>query len=146
MEVQAILEFFRKNNFPEAEFALKQDLNEKKEIFGSFDFEKFLFPMNPLLGSNFRPNPVGGLTVLIQVLGRAQILWDDEFKSLGSSTLSVLPVLQTLQIHMPVVLATQADSDSSSDKIVSVWNCKRIQWILICKLTCGMMTKMMDMI
>lgn len=45
--VIAVLEFFRKNGFAEAELALKQDILEKGEIY-SLDFEKFVFPMVPL--------------------------------------------------------------------------------------------------
>lgn len=89
MEVQSLLEFLRNNNFPEAEFALKQDLSERKELSGSsYDFENFLFPMNP-------PPPPVKLPVNSRRRGNGirsgsgsglDSSGDDEFKSLGSST------------------------------------------------------------
>ncbi|KAL2926903.1 putative serine/threonine-protein kinase dyrk2 [Bienertia sinuspersici] len=119
MEVQAILEFFRKNNFPEAEFALKQDLNEKKEIFGSFDFEKFLFPMNP---------PLPRVKLPAQSCGRVNgtnsgsgsgpdSSGDDEFKSLGSSTSVSAACSSDFTNPYARRSTTQADSDSSSDRL-----------------------------
>ncbi|KAF9596934.1 hypothetical protein IFM89_014513 [Coptis chinensis] len=47
--IEAVLEFLRENGLKEAETALKQDITH----LGSFDFEKFEFPMSPK-----RPPPV----------------------------------------------------------------------------------------
>lgn len=119
MEVQALLEFFRNNNFPEAELALQQDLTERKDLFGSYDFEKFLFPMNPPLppvklpaNSLRRPNgSTSGSGSGPDSSG------DDEFKSLGSST-SVSAVCSS-DFTNPYARrsTTQADSDASSDRM-----------------------------
>lgn len=48
MEVEAVLDFLRKNGFTEAESALREDILEKGPL-GSYEFEKFLFPMLPPL-------------------------------------------------------------------------------------------------
>lgn len=45
-DVEAVLEFLRKNGFSEAESALRVDIIEKGDL-GSFDYEKFFFPMVP---------------------------------------------------------------------------------------------------
>ncbi|KAK3020648.1 hypothetical protein RJ639_046241 [Escallonia herrerae] len=45
-DVEAVLEFLRKNGFCEAESALMEDVIEKSEL-GSFDFQRFVFPMVP---------------------------------------------------------------------------------------------------
>lgn len=45
-DVEAVLEFLRKNGFSEAELALKADIVEKGDLRCS-DYEKFLFPMVP---------------------------------------------------------------------------------------------------
>ncbi|KMT18197.1 hypothetical protein BVRB_2g023690 [Beta vulgaris subsp. vulgaris] len=119
MEFQAVLDFFRNNNFSEAEFALKQDLTERKQLFGSNDFEKFLFPMNPSLAPVKLPaqshrwanGPVLGSGSGPDSSG------DDEFKSLGSST-SVSAVCSS-DFTNPYGhrSTTQADSDTSSDRL-----------------------------
>ena len=85
-DVSAVLEFLRANGFSEAESALKEDMIEKGEL-GSFDYEKFLFPMVPPLppvrisASLRRPEVrCGG-----ECSGSSSAE-DDEFVSLGSST------------------------------------------------------------
>ncbi|KAF8394914.1 hypothetical protein HHK36_018853 [Tetracentron sinense] len=42
--VEDVLDFLRKNGFAEAEYALRDDIVEKRDL-GSFDFEKFMFPI-----------------------------------------------------------------------------------------------------
>lgn len=46
-DVEAVIEFLRKNGFKQAESALKEDVMEKISDLGSFDYEKFLFPVLP---------------------------------------------------------------------------------------------------
>ncbi|KAK9282897.1 hypothetical protein L1049_011122 [Liquidambar formosana] len=48
-DVEAVLEFLRKNGFSEAESALREDMVEKSttEVGDGFDFETFFFPMVP---------------------------------------------------------------------------------------------------
>lgn len=85
-DVEAVLDFLRKNGFSEAESALKEDMIEKGEL-GSFDFEKFFFPMVPppppvrIPSSLRRSETPGG--------GESSRSEDDEFVSLGSSTSDV---------------------------------------------------------
>lgn len=88
--VEAVLEFLRKNGFSEAESALKVDMIEKADL-GSFDYEKFLFPMVPppppvrIPATTSRSEPL-----LARDSSRSSPLSsDDEFVSLGSSTSEV---------------------------------------------------------
>ncbi|XP_021769192.1 serine/threonine-protein kinase ppk5-like [Chenopodium quinoa] len=120
MEVQALLEFFRKNNFPEAEFALKQDLTEKKELYGSYDFEKFLFPMNPPLPPVKLPVNSRRRAVIGPISGSGSghdSSGDDEFKSLGSSTSVSAVCSSDFTNPYGQRSTTQADSDASSDRM-----------------------------
>lgn len=90
-EVEAVLDFLRKNGFSEAESALKEDMIEKGEL-GAFDFEKFFFPMVPppppvRIPSNLRrPEIQGGAGESSRSSSNSE---DDEFVSLGSSTSNV---------------------------------------------------------
>lgn len=45
-DIEAVIEFLRKNGFSESESALREDVKEKSQL-GSTDFERFLFPMVP---------------------------------------------------------------------------------------------------
>ncbi|CAO2817061.1 unnamed protein product [Amaranthus hypochondriacus] len=119
MDVQAVLEFFQKNNLSQAEFAFKQDLTERKHLSGSYDFEKFLFPMNPppppvklpvhtlkwangpLSGSGSGPDSSG----------------DDEFKSLDSSTSASAACSSDFTNPYARRSTIQANSDTSSDRM-----------------------------
>lgn len=85
--MESVLEFLRKNGFSEAESALKVDMIEKVDL-GSFDYEKFLFPMVP-------PPPLVRIpataTLSDAPRGRdssrsSSVSSEDEFVSLGSST------------------------------------------------------------
>ncbi|KAL6131609.1 hypothetical protein ACLB2K_069983 [Fragaria x ananassa] len=87
MEVEAVLEFLKKHGFSEAESALREDMIEKGDL-GSFDYEKFLFPMAPPLPpvripSSFQRSKVLGV---VEVSSSRSSSGDDEFVSLGSST------------------------------------------------------------
>uniref|UniRef100_A0A2N9GLA1 Protein kinase domain-containing protein n=1 Tax=Fagus sylvatica TaxID=28930 RepID=A0A2N9GLA1_FAGSY len=90
-EVEAVLDFLRKNGFSEAESALKEDMIEKGEL-GAFDFEKFFFPMVPppppvRIPSNLRRREIqGGAGESSRSSSNSE---NDEFVSLGSSTSNV---------------------------------------------------------
>ncbi|KAF3433433.1 hypothetical protein FNV43_RR24535 [Rhamnella rubrinervis] len=87
--VEAVLEFLRKNGFSEAESALKVDMIEKSDL-GSFDYEKFLFPMVPppppvrIPATTNRSEAPRGRDSSRSRSSSASS--DDEFVSLGSST------------------------------------------------------------
>jgi len=99
-DVEAVLEFLRKNGFAAAESALREDLLEKRGL-GSSDFEKFLFPMAPppppvrVPSGSRRPGPLavgvvgvvgGGGGGSVRSSGASS---DDRFVSVGSSTSDV---------------------------------------------------------
>lgn len=82
-----MLEFLRKNGFSEAESALKEDMIEKGDL-GSFDYEKFLFPMVPppppvRIPASFQRSMVPGGA---ELSSSRSISEDEEFVSMGSST------------------------------------------------------------
>lgn len=89
-DVEAVMEFLRKNGFKEVESALKEDMMEKCD-FGSFDYEKFLFPVLPPVRI---PTTLRRLEVEENIGGderssRSSFVSsddDDEFVSVGSST------------------------------------------------------------
>ncbi|CAK7325866.1 unnamed protein product [Dovyalis caffra] len=118
-DVEAVLDFLRKNGLKDAELALKEDMIERNTELGSFDFEKFLFVLPPVR----IPASVRGLEVE-EVDGRVERLRsssgspsDDEFVSLGSST-SVSGAYSS-EFSNPYGLhsASQANSDTSSDRL-----------------------------
>lgn len=91
--MEAVLDFLRKNGFSEAESALKRDMVEKSEL-GSFDFEKFLFPMVPAPPPVRIPSTSRKLEALSDGdgddrSGSNSVSSDDEFVSLRSSTSDV---------------------------------------------------------
>ncbi|KAF8022142.1 hypothetical protein BT93_G2325 [Corymbia citriodora subsp. variegata] len=118
-DVEAVLEFLRKNGFSEAESALKEDLVEKRDL-GSSDFEKFLFPMAPppppvrLPSGSRRPGLVGGGGGggSVRSSGASS---DDRFVSVGSSTSDVC----SSEFVNPygVRSASRTNSDASSDRL-----------------------------
>lgn len=87
VELEAVLQFFRKNALSGCESALMEDIMEKSQV-GSSVLEKFCFPMVPpppplKIPATRRPPPPqfadgGG--------GSPKGSSDDEFVSLGSST------------------------------------------------------------
>lgn len=90
-DVEAVLEFLRKNGFSEAESALRQDMIEKGHL-GAFDFEKFFFPMVPppppvRIPSSVRRTEIQGAAA--ESSRSSSKSEDDEFVSLGSSTSDV---------------------------------------------------------
>ncbi|KAG6602616.1 hypothetical protein SDJN03_07849, partial [Cucurbita argyrosperma subsp. sororia] len=94
-DVEAVLQFLRKNGFSEAESALKRDMVEKSGL-GSFDFEKFFFPMVPpppplRIPSVSRKFPAlsNGDADGKDHSGSDSVSSDDEFVSLRSSTSDV---------------------------------------------------------
>ncbi|KAF8402646.1 hypothetical protein HHK36_010735 [Tetracentron sinense] len=111
--VEAVLDFLRKNGFAEAESALRDDIVDKGEL-GSFDFEKFMFPMANL------PPPVK-----IVVSGRRSEIAkgvecsgstsdsSDDFVSVGSSATDVSPSAFTNPYGL--WSATKVKSEDSSD-------------------------------
>ncbi|XVF24141.1 hypothetical protein REPUB_Repub13aG0101600 [Reevesia pubescens] len=112
-EVEAVIEFLRKNGLKEAEKALEEDMMEKEKV-GAFDFEKFLFPMPP---------PVRIPTILrrseadekVKSSNGSDSDCDDDFVSLRSSTSDVCSsdFVNPYGLHS----ASQADSDTSSDRL-----------------------------
>ncbi|BFG22846.1 hypothetical protein CerSpe_091200 [Prunus speciosa] len=85
-DVDAVLQFLRKNGLSDAESALKEDMIEKGDL-GCLDYEKFLFPMVPppppvrIPASFLRSEVPGG-----GECSRSSSQEDDEFVSMGSST------------------------------------------------------------
>ncbi|KAI4306834.1 hypothetical protein L6164_030079 [Bauhinia variegata] len=114
-DVEAVLEFLRKNGFSEAESAFKEDIFEKGDL-GSFDYEKFFFPMVP------PPPPVrtrSSARLPDAPAGRecsksSSVSSDDEFQSLKSST-SASEFINPYGIRSSS--QTQNDSESSSDRL-----------------------------
>ncbi|XP_010554665.1 PREDICTED: dual specificity tyrosine-phosphorylation-regulated kinase 2-like isoform X2 [Tarenaya hassleriana] len=110
-DVEAVLEFLRKNGFAEAENALRQDINERNQL-GTFDFEKFLFPMPPpvKIPPIFRPPDSAGDSGCdgSRSAGGGSSS-ADEFLSLVSSTKFVNPYGEGS--------SSGAGSDASSDRL-----------------------------
>lgn len=85
-DIKQVLEFLKNYGFSESESALMEDIMEKSEL-GSFDYERFLFPMIP------PPPPLKipsarRLDDLISanINHSNSVSSDEEFVSLGSST------------------------------------------------------------
>lgn len=84
-DIEAVLEFLRKNGLSESESALMEDVLEKSEL-GSVDFQRFLFPMVP---------PPPALKIPATRIPRRELVEEfsdssDEFVSLGSSGTNLL--------------------------------------------------------
>ncbi|XP_028803742.1 dual specificity tyrosine-phosphorylation-regulated kinase 2 isoform X2 [Neltuma alba] len=105
-DVDAVIEFLRKNGFSEAESALRQDITEKGDL-RSFDYEKFFFPMVP------PPPPVRVRSCCRPSLTDCSS--EDEFVSLSSSTSDVC----SSEFINPYGIrsASQNDSESSADRL-----------------------------
>ncbi|KAK3228959.1 hypothetical protein Dsin_000840 [Dipteronia sinensis] len=115
-DVDAVIEFLRKNGLKEAESALKEDMIEKCDL-GSFDFEKFLFPVLPpvKIPATLRRPDIEEVNGAERSGGSASGSSsspsdDDEFVSLGSST---------SDFTNPYGLrsASRGSSDASSDSL-----------------------------
>ncbi|KAK4761999.1 hypothetical protein SAY87_029883 [Trapa incisa] len=78
--LDAVMELLRKNGYPEAESVLPEELADRGDL-GSYDFERFLFPMLP-------PPPPVRITVRPDGGGEGSSgsSSDEQFMSLGSST------------------------------------------------------------
>lgn len=87
-DVEAVLDFLRKNGLRDAELALKEDMIERSNELGSFDFEKFLFVLPPVrVPASVRQLDVEEGGGAVERLGSSSgSPSDDEFVSLGSST------------------------------------------------------------
>lgn len=88
-DVETVIEFLRKNGFKEAESALKEDMMEKIRDLGSFDYEKFLFPVLPpvkIPASLRQPEVDEGGADRSSRSSSVSSSDDDEFVSLASST------------------------------------------------------------
>ncbi|KAJ8763982.1 hypothetical protein K2173_004847 [Erythroxylum novogranatense] len=111
-EVEAVINFLRKNGLTEAESALKEDMIEKTEL-GSFDFEKFLFELPPVripasLGRQDVEPDIGDA----RSRANSGSTSDDEFVSLDSSTSDVC----SSEFTNPYGLRSASqDSESSSE-------------------------------
>ncbi|KAE8722819.1 transducin family protein [Hibiscus syriacus] len=110
-QVEAVIEFLRKNGLKEAVKALEQDMMEKKEKeekVGAFDFEKFLFPMPP-------PVRIPATIRRSEVDEKVNSSDGDEFVSLRSSSSDVFSsdFVNPYGLHS----ASQAGSDTSSDRL-----------------------------
>lgn len=92
-DVEAVVEFLRKNGFTESESALMEEIMERSQL-GSFDYQSFLFPMVPpppplKIPAARRPEDVsgggdgGGSGSGGSASSHSS---DEEFVSLGSST------------------------------------------------------------
>uniref|UniRef100_A0A1J3IX85 Serine/threonine-protein kinase ppk15 n=1 Tax=Noccaea caerulescens TaxID=107243 RepID=A0A1J3IX85_NOCCA len=82
VNVEAVLQFLRRNGLTEAESALRDDIKEKNQL-ASFDFEKFFFPIPPpiRITAASLPPPSDSTGE-----NGSKSSSDDEFVSLGSST------------------------------------------------------------
>ncbi|KAJ8769417.1 hypothetical protein K2173_002907 [Erythroxylum novogranatense] len=114
-ELEAVLEFLRKNGLKESESALKEDMIEKTQL-GSFNFEKFLFELPPVrIPASLRLRDfdvgIGGEGSR----GDSESGSENEFVSLGSSTSDVC----SSEFINPYGLrsASQANSESSSERL-----------------------------
>ncbi|KAK7385763.1 hypothetical protein VNO78_31615 [Psophocarpus tetragonolobus] len=108
--VEAVLDFLRKNGLSEAESALREDIIHNTDL-GTFDYEKFLFPMVP-------PPP----PVRVRSFSRPSDLTaskssSDEFVSIGSSTSRVSSSEFINPYGIRSSSQTQNDSESSSERL-----------------------------
>ncbi|KAK8485379.1 hypothetical protein V6N13_038889 [Hibiscus sabdariffa] len=114
-EVEAVIDFLKKNGLKEAVKALEQDMMDKnqEEKVGAFDFEKFLFPMPPPVRI---PATIRRSEEDVKVKSSDGSGSDgDEFVSLRSSSSDVCSsdFVNPYGLHS----ASQADSDTSSDRL-----------------------------
>ncbi|XP_052185866.1 uncharacterized protein LOC127797219 isoform X2 [Diospyros lotus] len=114
-DIEAVLEFLRRNGLSDSESALMEDVLEKPEL-RSFDFEKFLFPMVPLPpplklpGSRRQPEE----DATADVVDSGGDDSSEEFVSLGSSTTD----LCSSEFTNPYgIRTTRVSSQASSDRL-----------------------------
>ncbi|KAL4575013.1 hypothetical protein LXL04_021853 [Taraxacum kok-saghyz] len=77
-----VLEFLRKNGLSDSESALMDDIIEKSQL-GSFDFQRFVFPIVPTTLPLVKIHPPSPPRQMAEVVEGSS---DDEFVSLSSST------------------------------------------------------------
>ncbi|KAL3581658.1 hypothetical protein D5086_015990 [Populus alba] len=118
-DVEAVLDFLRKNGLRDAELALKEDMIERSNELGSFDFEKFLFVLPPVrVPASVRQLAVeeggGAFERLRSSSGSPS---DDEFVSLGSSTSASEVYSSEFSNPYGLHSTSQANSETSSDRL-----------------------------
>ncbi|KAJ6768149.1 DUAL SPECIFICITY PROTEIN KINASE [Salix koriyanagi] len=118
-DVEAILDFLRKNGLKDAELALKEDMIERSNELGSFDFEKFLFVLPPVrIPASVRQMNVeddgGAIERLRSSSGSPS---EDEFVSLGSSTSASEVYSSEFSNPYGLHSTSQANSETSSDRL-----------------------------
>ncbi|GLT92964.1 hypothetical protein SLE2022_107730 [Rubroshorea leprosula] len=116
-DVDAVLNFLRRNGLTEAETALKEDMVERSQV-GAFDFESFVFPLPP---------PVRIPSILKRSVseerGKLGSVFDsdgdedDEFVSLGSSVTASDHRSSEFVNPYGLHSASLANSDTSSDRL-----------------------------
>ncbi|KAJ6325095.1 hypothetical protein OIU76_012223 [Salix suchowensis] len=118
-DVEVVLDFLRKNGLKDAELALKEDMTERNNELGSFDFEKFLFVLPPVrIPSNGRQLEVdefGGGGERLELSSGSPSA--DEFVSLGSSTAASGVYSSEFSNPYGLHSASQANSETSSDRL-----------------------------
>ncbi|KAJ6909803.1 hypothetical protein NC652_020713 [Populus alba x Populus x berolinensis] len=118
-DVEAVLDFLRKNGLRDAELALKEDMIERSNELGSFDFEKFLFVLPPVrVPASVRQLAVeegGGAVERLRSSSGSPS--DDEFVSLGSSTSASEVYSSEFSNPYGLHSTSQANSETSSDRL-----------------------------
>ncbi|XP_011046937.1 PREDICTED: dual specificity tyrosine-phosphorylation-regulated kinase 2-like isoform X1 [Populus euphratica] len=118
-DMEAVLDFLRKNGLKDAELALKEDMIERSNELGSFDFEKFLFVLPPVrVPSSVRQLDVeegGGAVERLRSSSGSPS--DDEFVSLGSSTSASEVYSSEFSNPYGLRSTSQANSETSSDRL-----------------------------
>lgn len=118
-DVEAVLDFLRKNGLRDAELALKEDMIERSNELGSFDFEKFLFVLPPVrVPASVRLLAVeegGGAVERLRSSSGSPS--DDEFVSLGSSTSASEVYSSEFSNPYGLHSTSQANSETSSDRL-----------------------------
>ncbi|KAL3521216.1 hypothetical protein ACH5RR_019365 [Cinchona calisaya] len=118
-DIEAVIEFLRKNGFSESESALMEDVMEKSQL-GSSDFQRFLFPMVPPLPPV--KIPATAARRLPEVPGdggdspSSCSSDDEEFVSLASSTTELCSsdFTNPYGLHTTTRPSSQASSDRMS--------------------------------
>ncbi|KAJ6429266.1 hypothetical protein OIU84_020819 [Salix udensis] len=118
-DVEAVLDFLRKNGLKDAELALKEDMIERSNELGSFDFEKFLFVLPPVrIPASVRQMNVeddGGAIERLRSSSASPS--EDEFVSLGSSTSASEVYSSEFSNPYGLHSTSQANSETSSDRL-----------------------------
>lgn len=106
-DIEAVLQFLRKNGLSDSESALMEDILDKSQL-GSADFQRFLFPMVP------PPPPLKLPANRVPPL-QSDDDSSDEFVSMASSTTELCSSEFTNPYGVRTV--TQASSQASSDRL-----------------------------